>query len=163
MKKDINYHIWNDLPIEADYYTNIELPNGGVIYTSIGKIFIEKGDAVYLDYGRSLIQYTMSGKGPQAEFPYGKIQLHGNPASVVLNQSKNIQFVKSSKEVFDDLIKKQTERVNKNIPELKNNYIKKYMEKLEESKKLLQQAEVNKQKTLAKALAEMESFFKPKS
>lgn len=163
MKKDVNYHIWNDEPIQADYYTNVEFPQGGSIYTSIGKVTIEKGDAVYLDYGRSLIQYTMSGKGPQAEFPYGKVQLHGVPASVVLNESKNTMFVKSTQEEFDTLMKIQNDRVNQVVPQLKEAYLKQHIERVNKTKQMQEQAEASRKKNLANALGQMESFFKPKS
>ena len=40
---------------EVNYYSHIQLPNGGQVYDSIGTITSEKGDVIYLDYGRSLI------------------------------------------------------------------------------------------------------------
>ena len=93
----ITYHIWNDEPIKACYYAEIQLPNSSKLNTNIGEITIEKGDAIYIDYGRSVMEYTRSGKGYRSEFLYGKIQLHGVSASVVLDESKLTTFTKSSK------------------------------------------------------------------
>lgn len=162
MAKDVNYYIWDDEPIQADYYTTVNLPNGGSVHGSIGKITIEKGDAIIIDYGRSFMEYTLSGKGPKAEFPFGKIHLQGVPSSVVLSESKSSVFVKSTQEQLDKLITKQQERISNLIPELTENFVLNYMDKLELQQKQRLQAEENRKKSVQQALGKMEAFFKPK-
>lgn len=158
-KKEVNYRIWNEETIQAQYYAEINLPNGGRLHTNIGEISIEKGDVIYLDYGSSTMEYTRSGKGPKAQYPYGKVQLHGIPASIVLNDSKETIFTKNTQEHLDKLIEKQIERVNNLIPELTEKFILQYMEKIENDKaiKIAQKAEVKVK--INKALGQMEAFF----
>lgn len=162
MKKDVNYYIWNDEPIQADYYTNVNLPNGGSIYTSIGQVTIEKGDAVIVDFGHSFMEYTRSGKGPKAEFPFGKIILQGVSSSVVLSESKSTTFVKSTQEELDILIKKQQQRISNIIPELTEKFVLEYMEKKERQHQQHLKNEESNKKAVKEALGKMEAFFKPK-
>lgn len=162
MTKNVNYYIWNDEPIQADYFTKVNLPNGGSVYDSIGKVTIQKGDAIIIDYGSSYMEYTRSGKGPKAEFPFGKIHLQGVPCSVVLSSGKSTSFVKSSQEDLDKLITKQQERINNFVPELTEKFVLNYMELLSNQQKTRLEAEQNRKKSIAQALGKMEAFFKPK-
>lgn len=160
MKKEVNYHVWNDEPIQAQYFTNIQLPHGGQINANIGAITIEKGDVIYLDHGRSMMEYTRSGKGYVAEFPFGKIHLHGVSSSVVLEKSYSMQYEKSSEEVFDTLVKKQQERIENFIPQMKEQYIIEHLNKIEKDKENRDVNELNKKQKLNSALDQMEAFFK---
>lgn len=158
-KKEVNYYTWNDEPIEANYYAEINLPNGGRLHTNIGKINIEKGDVIYIDYGSSLMEYTRSGKGPQAQYPYGKIQLYGIPASIILNETKCTVFTKNTKENLEILIQKQTERVNNAIPELTEKFISLYMEREEKNKSLRIAQKLRNKELVNIAVDKMEAFF----
>ena len=162
MKKDVNYYIWNDEPIQADYYTNVNLPNGGSMYSSIGKVTIEKGDAVIIDFGSSFLEYTRSGKGPKAEFPFGKIILQGVSSNVILSESKSTNFVKSTQEQLDNIIKSQQERINNVIPELTEKFVLDYMQKKENEQQQRLKTEENRKKSINEAVGKMEAFFKPK-
>lgn len=160
MTKEVNYHVWEDDSLEANYYSNIQLPNGGQVYACIGKTTIEKGDVVYLDYGRSLMEYTRSGKGYAAEFPFGKIHLHGVPCSVILDKTHEVRFTKSSEKEFNELIKKQKERIDKFIPQMKEIFISKYMTQLEINKENHNSIENQRKVKVIHALEQMEAFFK---
>lgn len=156
----VNYHIWNDEPIKANYYTEVQLPNGSKLNANIGEINIEKGDAVYIDYGRSMMEYTSSGKGYRPEFLYGKIQLHGVSASVVLENQKFTNFVQTSEEDFNIIVKKQKERIDNSIPQLKEVFISNYLENIEKQKIAKLQAEAHNKESVAKAISQIDDFFK---
>ncbi len=145
---------------EVNYYSHIQLPNGGQVYDSIGTITIEKGDVIYLDYGRSLIEYTRSGKGYAAEFPFGKIHLHGVPSSVILDKTHEVRFTKSLEKEFNELIKKQKERIDTFIPQMKETYISNYMTQLEINKENYNSIEKQRKVKVSHALEQMEAFFK---
>lgn len=158
--KEINYYIWDDEPIKANYHADIKLPNGGNIHSIIGQITIEKGDIIYIDYGSSFLQYTRSGKGPQSQFPYGKIHLHGVPANIILEESKATIFKKSGVEDFNMLVSKQVSRIQPFIADMKDLFLLKYIENVKKEKLAKLKVEEQNKLIVSQALEKMNAFCK---
>ena len=153
--RKVFYYIWDDESIELNYYSNVKLPNGGQINDSIGTITLKKGDIVSIDFGRSLMKYTISGKGPEPEFPFGRVVLLGVPASKILNKKYKTIYTEDLQSNVNDLAKKQKDNIDNLVPMMTENYIINYMDKLEKQK--LAKIEAEKIQT---ALNQMENFFK---
>ena len=158
--KKVFYYIWNDEDIQLDYHSLVKLPNGGQVNDVIGKITLTKGDAVSIDFGRSLIKYTMSGKGPEPEFPFGRISLLGTSTSKVLNEKYLTIYSENSQDNLNKIILKQKERVDNLIPVMMEQYISKYMENLEIQKKAKIESDKKQKEKIQEALSQMENFFK---
>lgn len=159
----VSYHIWNSEPIEADIGAEIHLDNS-VFRGFIGKIKIEKGDALVLEYGTSRSRYTRSGKEFVSEFPYGKIILMKVGASCVLTE-KNcnlIKFVSSSQEELDQIIETQKERLSPIITELTEQKKLELIEEQKLNKTTKEKIQAKQKEAVQEALNKMESFFKPK-
>lgn len=158
--KKINYYVWNDEPISASYYDLIQFENGQV-HTKIGEITINKGDIVSQTFGSSRMEYTRSGKGYVAEFPYGKICLFGVPAFVVLDNAKELSFLSTTQEEFQQLVDKQKERLlsNFNIDEMINTRKIEYLAKIEKDNETRKLNEKRNKEQVSKALEKMNSFF----
>lgn len=117
-KNEMRYYIWNsDEDLMANVNTEVQLPDGGRLYTCIGKLAIKKGDAISYDHGRSMGVNTMSGKGYESEFKFGRVVLHGGPLALVLNQeqSQHVKFIETSQEEFNAKVSSQKERINSQI------------------------------------------------
>lgn len=160
--KKFSYYIWDDEDIQLNYYSLVKLPNGGQINDVIGNITLKKGDFVSIDFGRSLIKYTMSGKGPEPEYPFGKVNLLGVPASIVLNKSYKKTYSEDTEENINLFMKKQKEKIDNLVPEMLENYVSNYMKKLEIQKNAKIESDKKQKEKIQNALSQMESFFKPK-
>ena len=160
--KKVYFYIWDDEDIQLNYYSLVKLPNGGQINDLIDNITLKKGDFVSIDFGRSLIKYTMSGKGPEPEYPFGKVNLLGVPASIVLNKSYKKIYSEDTEENINLFMKKQKEKIDNLVPEMLENYVSNYMQKLEIQKKAKIESDKKQKEKIQNALSQMESFFKPK-
>ena len=161
--KEINYYVWTGESLLATCNHDVTMPGGGHIYGSIGQIKIVDGDFLSVDYGRSLMVYTPSGKGYEAEFPYGKVTLAGTPAYCVLDgkNRQQIQLVQGTQEDFNAGVKKQQQRIEPEMVELIKVFI---VDKLNKQKKQQENLVIqkNKQKDLvANALEKMNKIFSP--
>lgn len=158
---EINYHIWNGPNIKGKTYTEVQLPDGSVLHSQIGEIEIQKGDAVWLDYGRSMGVYTRSGRGYESEFKYGRIVLHGCPVGVELEpgQAQNATHTTSTRKEFENIIEKQKERIAPQVEELKDIFIMHEVKRRIEAKAANEAAEVRRKERLSNALNQMEAFF----
>lgn len=160
--KKVYFYIWDDEDIQLNYYSLVKLPNGGQINDVIGNITLKKGDFVSIDFGRSLIKYTMSGKGPESEYPFGKVNLLGVPASIVLNKSYKKIYSEDTEENINLFMKKQKEKIDNLVPEMLENYVSNYMKNLEIQKNAKIEFDKKQKEKIQNALSQMESFFKPK-
>ncbi len=158
---EVRYHTWNGPNIKAKTSTEVKLPDGSVLYSQIGEIEIQKGDAVWLDYGRSMGVYTRSGRGYESEFKYGRIVLHGCPVGVQLEegQAQNATFTTSTKQEFDAIVEKQKERIAPQVEELKDIFIMQEVKRRIEAKAYREAAEVRRKEMLKGALNQMNEFF----
>lgn len=158
--KKVYFYVWNDEDIQLDYYSLVKLPNGGQINDVIGKITLKKGDLVSIDFGRSLIKYTISGKGPEPEFPFGRVCLLGTPTSKILDKKYLTLYQEDYQENLDKVITKQKEKIDNLVPLMMEEYVSKYMDNLEIQKKYKIEAEKRQKEKIQSALSQMESFFK---
>ncbi len=163
--KKTHYHVWEGEDLLADVTTTVTFPNGGTTYTKIGQLAIQKGDAIYFDFGRSMGVSTRSGKGYESEFKYGKVILHGCPVDIVLKEGET-QFAKqaeSSKEEFDAKVAQQKARIDSQIGNLTDIYIFEETQRRAEAKKLKAEAEQRNKDKVKNAVNQMSEFFsKPK-
>lgn len=161
--KEVEYRIWEGPLLKADVYVDVKLPTGGIMYgANIGQLEIKHGDALYLDHGRSMGVHTMSGKGFEAEYQYGKVTLHGCPVVVVLQnseQNRNAKYVHSSKKDFESLVVKQKERVAPQIEKLKEKFIFDELARRSEKKAREEESKKQNQDKIQEAVGKMESFF----
>jgi hypothetical protein len=163
--KAARYHVWtSDEELMANVNVEIKLPDGGQLYTKIGQLAIKKGDALYLDHGRSMGVYTMSGRGYEAEFKFGKVTLHGCPVYLELNQeqAKNVKYVETPREEFDAKTSAQKDRISSQIDELKDVFIFNEMERRAKARKLQVEAEERRKAQVKDAVEKMGQFLKPK-
>lgn len=158
MNKNTNYHIWNsDEDLMANVNSEVKLPDGGKLHTKIGKVAIKKGDAVCLDYGRSMGVYTMSGRGYESEFKHGKISLHGCPAYLVLEQtqSQNIKYCETTTEEFNAKIENQKNRIAPEIESLKDIFIFEEMKRRSEAKSRKEESDKKTKEKIKTALSQI--------
>lgn len=160
-QKEFSYHIWNGPDLKASAYGEVQLPDGAVVHGKIGDINIKKGDVLYLDYGRSMGVYTRSGKGYESEFKYGKVTLHGCPVAVELKPGENqhLSNVISTKEDIEPSIKKQQERVNPQINEIKDLFIFHEVKRRQEIKAAREASEQKRKERIQDAVSQMDAFF----
>lgn len=157
--QQIDYYIWNDEPVAVDYIDNITLPNGKIKRDVLGKVNIEKGDAIYVDHGASILEHTRSGKGPTMQYPFGQIQMQGVTTSITLKKYHDFKSVRTSLAELDILVKKQQERIKEFIPALKEKYTMAHIEKIENKTIENEQKEIKNSEMINKALLQMEGFF----
>jgi hypothetical protein len=163
--KKAQYHIWDGEDLLADVTTNVTFPNGGSAYTKIGQLAIQKGDAIYLDFGRSMGVRTMSGNGYESEFKHGKVVLHGCPVHIVLQQGQT-QFAKpaeSTREEFDAKVAEQKARIEPQIANLTDVYIFEETQRRAEAKRVKAENDAKNKAKVQGAVDKMSTFFsKPK-
>ena len=162
--KDVNYYLWEGEDLKANCYHNVTLPNGDSIHGLIGQVEIQKGDALTITHGRNFQVYTMSGKGYEAEFPYGRAGMYGLPVSAVLNAEdrSKIKFVTTSEEEFDKKVEAQKERVKPQMLDLIDVFILDTLKKREEAKKAAEQQKIRNKALVSNAVEQMEAFFSKK-
>lgn len=130
-------------------------------YEIIGKVEVKKGDLFYLDYGRSMGVYTISGKGYESEYKYGKIISHSMPITKVLTQEevKNLITIEINEKDFN---KKNSERKKEIEPiyqEMLNLYKESVKKRNEEKIKYNKIVEDNSEKKIKETIEKMGYFF----
>lgn len=161
--KEINYYVWTGQDLLATCNHDVTMPGGGHIYASIGKIKIVEGDVLSVDYGRSLMVYTRSGKGYEAEFPYGKVTLAGTPAYCVLDgqNRQQINLVQGTQDEFNAGIKKQQKRIEPEMVELINSFVVDALKRQQKQKEDLVEQKKRQKNLVENAVEKMEQFFYP--
>lgn len=161
--KDINYHVWTGENLAAKCYHDLQMPDGSRVQGEIGKINIVAGDVLSVDYGRSLMVYTRSGKGYKAEFPYGKVTLSGTPVFAVLdgNNKEQISLVTCTQDEFNASVKKQQKRIEPEMTALIKIFIIDAMDKKKKQKEDAVVQNKKQKEIVSEALEKMKVFFKP--
>lgn len=164
--KKSHYHIWDseqDLMVNVN--TQVDLPYGARLTANIGQVAIKKGDALYLDYGRSMGVNTRSGRGYESEFKHGKVIVHGVGASLELEQ-EHTQFVKpvtTSSDEFKAKVDAQTARLVPEIENLKDLFIFAETQRRTEAKRLKDEAEKRNKEIVKDAVNKMSEAFSQKN
>ncbi len=162
-ENNVRYHTWTkDEPLLADVFGTAILKDGGQVHGKIGQIEIIKGDAIHLNYGASRQVYTRSGKGYESEFLYGRATLHGCPVGVVLTQEQSsfAKITESSKEDFDNQVKKQSLRTEPLINKITEEYVNIESQRRKEKADFAKVAEEKRKSMILNALNQMEEAFK---
>lgn len=164
MSKEISYHVWKGEPIEIEVSGEIDLKDGGRIYTTFGKVFVLEGDAVSLDFGASRQVYTRSGRAYEAEYPYGKLSLHGIGGFVVLNDQthKQVEYTQSTREVFEQLVEKQKARIEPLLPALREQFAQQQFERREQQRLAKEEADQKMKEKIRASIQEMSNHLSPK-
>jgi hypothetical protein len=158
----LHFHTWtSDTPILAEVFSTVVFEDGGKQHCKIGQIEIQKGDALYLDYGASRQVYTRSGKGYESEYVYGRISLHGCPIGVTLTseESQHVKQVSATRLEFESQISLQKQRTDPLINQLASKYVEAENIRRKERVEAQAVAKVQREKMIADALDKMDQFF----
>jgi len=114
-----NFYVWQGDDISASVCANHQTANGGTTYGTVGKITIQNGDCVAVDYGASVGVYTRSGKGYEMQYPHGLMTRFCDGASIVLDgkSAANLKTKSCDKATFERMVEEQKEKY---LPALKN-------------------------------------------
>lgn len=158
------HYVWNGEEVKGSVWVEIDLPDGSCVRPELKGVSILPGDFVAIEFGRSLGTYTETGRSYRAEFPYGKMILHGVGAAIELKagQMALATLTNSSEEVFQAIQAQQAQRENAHIEQLKAVYIAQEMFRREQ-KKLREQEQIqSRQKQIRQSLEQMDNFLRKK-
>lgn len=164
MSKEIGYYIWKGDPLDIEVGGEVDLKDGGRIYTTFGKVQVLEGDAVSLDFGASRQVYTRSGRAYEPEYPHGKLSLHGVGGFVVLNAQthQQAQYTQSTRDVFDQIVEKQKARVAPQLPALKEAFAQQESERREQQRLAREEADKKMREKIRASIQEMSNHLNPK-
>ena len=165
---EVAYCVWEGEDLEANVHREVVFPDGTVRHAMVGTINIQKGDVLYRDYGASYMNKTMTGIGPEAQYPYGRVVLAGVGATTILSK-ENAGYAKAvvrKKFEFDEKVLEQVKRTEIDILLLCSQYVETQPEKERELRELKEKREkeqaLKRKETLSKAINQMEEFFSSK-
>lgn len=163
MQRDtIHYYIWDGQSREGFINTNIDMPDSSKLYLQINKIPIQKGDFIFIDYGKNIEIQTLEGTSLKAEFPHGRGKLCGIDVYFYFDEFDMAKTIMVEGDIlqFEKNIIKQTQKVQEYINHYKESMVEYEMARRQKNSAKTKEDVILNKNIIKKALNKMENIFR---
>ena len=163
MQRDtIHYYIWDGESREGYINTHIDMPDNSKLYLQIKKLPIEKGDFIFIDYGKNIEIQTLQGSSLKAEFPYGRGRLCGIDVYFLFQEFDMAKTIMMEGDInqFERAIINQTNRMQEHINNYKNCVIEYEMARRNKNSAKTKDDVIFNKGIIKNALQKMENIFR---